>query len=77
MLKNYKKANKKEVEVIKMVSLNSVVGGCTWENLCAEFEKLNNLKIELIKNNWLCCNNGKKYKIFKSYIMNYEGVLIV
>lgn len=83
MLKDYKKANKKEVKTVSNVSLTRIVDGCCWNDLYKEFEKENNLKIVEIKNDWLCCVKGCvnesiniRYKICPtSYIMNYDGVL--
>lgn len=78
MLKDYKKANKKESENIENVFLYGVQGGCSWDDLYKEFEKLNSLKIEEVNLDWLCCNNGLKYKISNiSHVMNYDGVLKV
>ena len=76
MLKDYKKATKKEISTIDDVVLVGVPGGCTWDDLYSEFEKINGIKIEEVKNNWICCNNGKRYKmLISSYIFNYDGFL--
>lgn len=78
MLKDYKKATKKDIKKINNIFLTGVRGGCCWNDLYAQFEKDNNTKIEIIKNNWLCCKNDIRYKICSSsYTMNYDGVLKV
>ena len=58
MLKDFKKANKKEVITVNSVILNNIIDGCCWDDLYREFEKENNLKIVEVKNDWLCCIKG-------------------
>ena len=75
-LGDYKKASKKQTEALETVALYRVEGGCSWGDLYREFETLNRVKVEAVKNDWLCVSNGLRYKIAESsYIMNYDGFL--
>lgn len=75
-LGDFKKATNVEVESIENVALYSVAGGCSWDDLYREFEKINGIEVKMVKKDWLCASNGIRYKIAESsYIMNYEGFL--
>lgn len=75
-LKDFKKATKKDLEQIEDVYLYGVRGGCTFYDLYIEFEKVNNLEIEFVEDDWVCCSNKKRYKIDSdSYIFKYDGFL--